>query len=98
MVEYLKYTAPGFVYSVGISPSNAAAALASLRQLEAHPERVTNLQDRARLFLSLAKKRHLNTGMSKDSPVVPIILGNSVHCRQGARARGRRWINVQAIL
>ena len=31
MVEYLKYTAPGFVFSVGMPPSNAAAALASLR-------------------------------------------------------------------
>ena len=33
LVEYLKYTAPGFVFAVGISPSNAAAALASLRLL-----------------------------------------------------------------
>ena len=33
MVEYLKYTAPGFVYSVGISPANAAAALAAIRLL-----------------------------------------------------------------
>jgi 7-keto-8-aminopelargonate synthetase-like enzyme len=24
LIEYLKYTAPGFVYSVGISPPNAA--------------------------------------------------------------------------
>src|SRR5262249_37661928 len=38
LVEYLKYTTPGFVYSVGISPPNAAAALASLHQLQAHPE------------------------------------------------------------
>jgi 8-amino-7-oxononanoate synthase/acyl carrier protein len=98
VVEYLKYTAPGFVYSVGISPSNAAAALASLRQLEAQPERVTRLHERAKLFLNLAKKQHLNTGMSKDSPVVPIILGNSVHCLQLSRALGRRGINVQPIL
>ena len=31
LVEYLKYTAPGFVFSVGMPPSNAAAALAALR-------------------------------------------------------------------
>ena len=35
LVEYLKYTAPGFVYSVGIPPANAAAALAALRLLQA---------------------------------------------------------------
>ena len=45
LVEYLKYTAPGFVYSVGISPPNAAAALASLRLLEEEPERVTQLAE-----------------------------------------------------
>ena len=27
LVEYLKYTSPGFVYSVGLPPANAAAAL-----------------------------------------------------------------------
>src|SRR6185436_5175215 len=43
VVEYLKYTAPGFVYSVGISPSNAAAALASFKLLEEEPERVARL-------------------------------------------------------
>ena len=51
LVEYLKYTAPGFVYSVGISPPNAAAALASLRLLEEEPERVAKLADNSRLFL-----------------------------------------------
>jgi 8-amino-7-oxononanoate synthase len=98
VVDYLKYTAPGFVYSVGISPSNAAAALSSIRLLEAEPERVTRLHERAKLFLSLAKKAKLNTGMSKDSPVVPIIIGNSMHSLALSRALGKRGVNVQPIL
>jgi 7-keto-8-aminopelargonate synthetase-like enzyme len=98
VVEYLKYTAPGFVYSVGISPPNAAAALASIRLLEAEPERVTRLHDRSRLFLSLAREQQLNTGMSKDSPVVPVIIGNSLQCLALSRALLRRGINVQPIL
>ena len=80
VVEYLKYTAPGFVYSVGISPANAAAALAAIRLLKDEPERVAWLHERARLFLTLAQSRGLNTGLSKDSPIVPVILGDSVHC------------------
>ncbi len=55
LVEYLKYTSPGFVYSVGLSPPNAAAALASIRLLEAEPERVARLRHRSRLFLELAR-------------------------------------------
>jgi 8-amino-7-oxononanoate synthase len=86
------------VYSVGISPSNAAAALASLQILESEPERVARLQDNSRLFLTLAKGRGLNTGTSKDSPVVPVILGNSMHCLHLSKALNQRGINVMPIL
>jgi 8-amino-7-oxononanoate synthase len=98
LVEWLKYTAPGFVYSVGISPPNAAAALASLRQLEAHPERVHKLQANAALFLKLLRERGIDTGMSKDTPVVPAIVGNSYVCLKLSDALKRRGINVQPIL
>jgi 7-keto-8-aminopelargonate synthetase-like enzyme len=98
VVEYLKYTAPGFVFSVGISPANAAAALASIRLLQDEPERVARLHERARLFLTLARARGLNTGLSKDSPIVPVILGDSVHCLRLSRALFDRGINVQPIL
>jgi 8-amino-7-oxononanoate synthase len=98
LVEYLKYTAPGFVYSVGLSPPNTAAAIASLELLSREPQRVRRLQQRAGLFLSLAKQRGLNTGMSKDSPVVPVILGNSIHALQLSKALFARGINVQPIL
>jgi 8-amino-7-oxononanoate synthase/acyl carrier protein len=97
-VEYLKYTAPGFVFSVGMPPSNAAAALASLRLLEEEPERVARLAENARLFLTLAKERGLNTGASHDSPVVPVILGNSLHSLQLSQALFARGINVQPIM
>ena len=45
LIEYLKYTAPGFVYSVGISPPNAATALAALEVLQREPQRVARLRD-----------------------------------------------------
>ena len=98
VVEYLKYTAPGFVFSCGITPANAAAALAAIRLLETEPQRVTRLQANAALFLELARRRRLNVGMSKDTPIIPVILGNSLHALQlseGLRAKG---INVQPIM
>ena len=98
LAEYLRYTAPGFVYSVGMSPPNAAAALASLDLLRREPERVRRLQQRSRLFLTLAKEQGLNTGHSEHSPVIPVILGNSVHCLQLSGALFARGINVQPIL
>ena len=98
LVEYLKYTTPGFLYSVGMTPPSAAAALASLELLQAEPQRVKQLQERARLFLELTKARGLNTGLSKDSPVVPVILGNTMHCLRLSQAMFARGVNVQPIL
>jgi len=98
LVKYLKYTAPGFVYSVGISPPNAAAALAAIKVLQAEPQRVQQLAANAELFLQLANQHGLNTGMSQHSPVVPVILGNSEHSLRLSRALFDRGINVQPIL
>ena len=98
LIEYLKYTAPGFVFSCGLPPANAAAALASLQLLEAEPRRALRLQKRSKLFLDLAKNRGLNTGMSQDSPVVPVILGNSLECLKLSKALAVRGVNVQPIL
>ena len=98
LVEYLKYTTPGFVYSVGISPPNAAAALAALRQVNAHPERVQRLQRQAGKFLDLLKSRGIDTGRSKDTAVVPAIIGDSVLCLRLADRLNSHGINVQPIL
>jgi 8-amino-7-oxononanoate synthase len=98
MVEYLKYTSPGFVYSVGMTPSNAASALVALQKLQAEPSRVTRLQERTLLFLSLAKAQGFNTGPSHDSPVVPIIVGDPYKAVQLSQAMLRRGINAQPMI
>jgi 8-amino-7-oxononanoate synthase len=96
--EYLRYTAPGFVFAAAMPPSNAGAAIAALHLLEAEPQRVARLHENARLFLSLARQHGLNTGMSNGTPVVPIILGNSIHCLKLSQAMSTRGVNVQPIL
>jgi 8-amino-7-oxononanoate synthase len=98
VIEYLKYTAPGFVYSVGISPPNAAAALAAIRVLKAEPERVTHLYERSKLFIELAHERGLNIGTSHNTPIVPVIVGNSLHCIQLSQALFQRGINARPII
>lgn len=98
VVQYLKYTAPGFVYSVGISPPNAAAVLAALRVLAAEPQRVERLHSRARLFLSLARSRGLDTGLSQDSPVIPILVGDSLQSIRLSQNLFGRGINVPFMI
>lgn len=98
LIEYLKYTAPGFVYSVGISPPNAATALAALTLLQREPQRVTRLHELSSLFLGLARERGLNTGRAGGTPVIPVIIGNSVKCLLLSRALFRRGVYVQPII
>jgi 8-amino-7-oxononanoate synthase len=78
LIDMLKYLAPGLVlYSAGISPPNTAAALTALRILREEPQRVQKLRANARFFLNAARQAGLDTGMSHDSAIVPVILRDS---------------------
>jgi myxalamid-type polyketide synthase MxaB len=98
IVQYLKYTAPGFVYSVGMSPANTVAALAALQLLQQEPDRVAILQARSHLFLKLAQQQNLNTGSSQDSPVIPIIVGEPYKAVKLSRALLKRGVTVQPMV
>jgi 8-amino-7-oxononanoate synthase len=99
LIEYLKYTAPGFVYSVGMSPPNVAAALAAIRLLREEPQRVTRLHELSRLFLMLARERGLNTGASNGgSPVIPVIVGDSLKAVRLSQALLRRGIDALPMI
>jgi 8-amino-7-oxononanoate synthase len=98
LVRWLKYTVPGFVYSIGLPPAAAGAALGAIELLGREPERVSKLLENARLFLRLAKEAGLDTGSSGDTAIVPVILGNSVNALRLSRALFTRGINVQPIL
>ncbi|MGW9086312.1 aminotransferase class I/II-fold pyridoxal phosphate-dependent enzyme [Streptomyces yangpuensis] len=77
MVRWLRHTLPGFVYSVGLTPANAAAALAAAELIVAEPHRVRALRRNAGLFLGLAGAAGLATGSSAGTPIVPVVLGDS---------------------
>jgi 8-amino-7-oxononanoate synthase len=98
LVDVLRYSVPGFVYSVGLAPPLAAASLAALELMLAEPERVARLQHNATLFLALAREAGFDTGHSAGLGIVPIILGSSVRAARMAAALFEQGINVQPIL
>ena len=98
LVDWLRHTSPGFVYSVGLAPPLAASALESLRLLQAEPWRVARLQANAALFLRLARQAGFDTGSSAGLGIVPIILGSSLRAAQLAAAAFEGGVNVQPIL
>jgi len=98
LIEHLKFLAPGFLYSVGMPPSVAAAALASLRRMKEMPERVATLQARGRYFLDAAKAAGIDTGSSTGYAVVPAITASSLKAARLSAALFEQGINVQPIL
>lgn len=98
LVENLKYNAPGFVYSVGMSPPVSAAALAALEILEAEPERPRRLRELGQLFYHTAREAGLDTGLCQGYAIIPIIVGSSVLSVKLSNRMLERGINVQPII
>lgn len=98
LIEYLKCTAGGFLYSVGMSPPLAAAAEAALEVMHAEPERVERLRQNGNMFLALARKVGLDTGTSLGLAVIPVIVGDSLKSVTLSDRLFKRGINVQPII
>ena len=98
LVELLKYAAPGFVYSVGLPPAQAAAARTALRILQEEPERVARLQANGRLFLDEARARGIDTGLAQGHAIAAAIIGSSLQATRLSNALFRNGINVQPII
>lgn len=98
LVEHLKYAAPGFVYSVGLAPALAAAALQCLEILRQEPQRVRQLRQITQYFLSEAKKAGLDVGLSQGFSIVPVIVGSSLKAAKLSNALFKTGINVQPII
>jgi 8-amino-7-oxononanoate synthase len=99
LIQLLRYTAPGFVYSAGLTAANGVAALASLKKMLAEPWRVRRLQDNASLFQAACAERGLDTGPARGGTgVVPVITGNSVHAMLLSASLREQGINVQPIV
>jgi 7-keto-8-aminopelargonate synthetase-like enzyme len=97
LVELLKFTAPGFVYSVGMSPPLAAASAKALELMLREPERVARLQDLGGFFLREARNRGLDTGYAQGYAIIPVIVGNSLVAGALAARLFDRGINVLPV-
>ena len=98
LVEQLKFAAPGFLYSVGISPPLAAASLKALEILEEEPHRVRHLQHNGEQFKELAKQAGLDIGHSMGLSVTPVITGSSIKATRLSNRLYEQGINAQPII
>jgi 8-amino-7-oxononanoate synthase len=98
LIEILKFRACGQVYSVGLSPPMAAAALAALRLLRAEPERASGVKTNGSAFLAAARARGLDTITSAGYAVVPVMVGDIVRAGRMTDRMFARGINVLPII
>ena len=97
LVQHLRISAPGFLYSVGMSPVLAASSHAALQVMLAEPVRVERLQANGKLFLDLCRQHGIDSGHSAGLAVVPAILGSSARAGIIANRMFDKGINVQPI-
>jgi 8-amino-7-oxononanoate synthase len=99
LVDLLKYSASGFVNSVGLTPAATAAATAALRLLRAEPERVETLQSRSRYFDRRAREAGLNLGHADPvSPSKPVFVVDDLNCVRLSNRLFERGLDVQAMI
>ncbi|MEM0949214.1 MAG: aminotransferase class I/II-fold pyridoxal phosphate-dependent enzyme [Pseudomonadota bacterium] len=78
LIDLVRYRAPGFVYSVGLSAPNTAAAIGAVDAIVAEPNRLARLRDVGQTFRTRAQKLGLDTGESQGHAICPIIIGDSL--------------------
>lgn len=77
LIDWMKFTLPGFVYSVGLSPVITAAAAKALELIQTENWRVEKLRHNAEFLRDTAQAAGLDTGPAIGRAVVPILF-NSV--------------------
>ncbi|WP_372885695.1 aminotransferase class I/II-fold pyridoxal phosphate-dependent enzyme [Shimia sp.] len=80
VIEWLRFTLPGFVFSVGLPPATIASAHAALDKLCEEPWRVTRLRGNSQYFVKAAQAAGLNTGDAVGEAVVPILFETPAEC------------------
>ena len=98
LVHTLKFRASGQVYSVGMSPPVAAAALAAIKLMNAEPERVARVRANGAHFLRAAKACGLDTVTSEGYAIIPIMVGDIIKAGRITDRMLARGVNVLPII
>ncbi|MEO1324874.1 MAG: pyridoxal phosphate-dependent aminotransferase family protein, partial [Pseudomonadota bacterium] len=98
LVDLIRYGAPGFVYSVGLSAPVAAAASHAIDRLLAEPTRVDQLKELSIHFRRTANGLGLDSGGPVDFAIQPIMIGDSVRATSVSNALLLEGFNVLPII
>ncbi len=75
IIEYLKYSMNGFVFTAGIAPPIAAACMKAIEIIRRDNSAVTKLHENIACFVRRARECGMNTCLAGESAIVPIMIG-----------------------
>jgi 5-aminolevulinate synthase len=79
--DAIRSYASGFIFTTSLPPALTAGALASVRYLKEHDELRQQHQERAATLKRLMKEAGLPVMESSVSHIVPVMVGDAVHCK-----------------
>lgn len=97
VIEYLRHTTRGFVFSAALPPASVAAVLAALEVMREEPERRERLRRTAALLRSELRSRGFWV-FDGPTPIVPVVIPNELDLFRVVRALLDEGIYVNPVL
>lgn len=97
VIDWLRYSLSGFIYSVGLAPHIAAAVRRAIVVIEGDPDRVARLQDVSSYFVKEAVRLGFDVGSARGLGVVPIKFVDTEVTMSASRALLAEGIYVPPI-
>ena len=81
VINYIKHNSRTLIFSASMTPSSAAAVLASMEIMESEPERIKHLWDMTALALNGFRSAGFDTGKS-ETPIIPLFIRDDIKSLQ----------------
>ncbi len=96
LIDYLRNKSRSFIFTTAMAPAVAAAACNNLKFIDAHPERVQQLQENVKFFCECLRNEGL-TVPKTESAIVPIVIGDEAAALNASAELQQRGLLIPAI-
>jgi glycine C-acetyltransferase len=96
LINYLKHTARGFVFSAALPPASCAALIAAMDVIDQEPQWLQRLKENADHMRAGLRNMGFDTGHSQ-TPIIPIMVGEDLFAYQLTRALHLLGIYVSPV-
>jgi len=96
LIDYLRNKSRSFIFTTAMAPAVAAAACNNLKFIDAHPERVQQLQENVKFFCECLRYEGLTVPQT-DSAIVPIVIGDEAAALNASAELQQRGLLIPAI-